>query len=208
MKIIASWDDGTVADLKMAELMQKYGIETTFYWPSSLSEGKNLAVIGSWLSEKQCKEISKSFKIGSHSITQKPMRKMDVGQISREINDSKKYLQDLTGQEIDSFAYPKESYNNMIAALLKGAGYKTARTYICGHIDPGPDAYHIQCTVQIGIDRIDYKNKSWEIFASEMHSKCKEDSVFHLFGNSWDVETYYDWNNLEDLLKLLTGKSQ
>lgn len=206
MKIVASWDDGTVADLRMAELMAKYGIETTFYWPSSLSEGKNLAVIGSWLSEDECKKISKSFKIGSHSVSQKPMKKMSIAQISTEINDSKKYLQDLTGQEIDSFAYPKESYNNMIAALLRGAGYTSARTYICGHTSPGIDPFHIQCTVQIGIDRIDYKNKSWEIFARNMYEKCNEKSTFHLFGNAWDVDTYYDWNNLEDLLKLLTGR--
>ena len=40
MKITASWDDGTTADLKMAELMVKYVIPTIFYWPENIKESK------------------------------------------------------------------------------------------------------------------------------------------------------------------------
>lgn len=206
MKIIASWDDGTTSDLKMAELMVKYNIPTVFYWPESIKQLKKLAFSSSWLNEKDCREISSNFEIGSHSATQKPMKKMSIQQIVNEITGSRKYWQDFTGQEINSFAYPKNSMNSLIKALIKGAGYKTARTSITGFLNPGEDPYSVNCTVQISINRIEYNNKSWKLFADEMIEKSNEESIFHIFGNPWDIESYYDWDNFENLLKSLTGR--
>jgi peptidoglycan/xylan/chitin deacetylase (PgdA/CDA1 family) len=197
MEVLASWDDGSTADLKMAELMAHYKIPTIFYWPSMLSKGKKTS---SSLTEQDCKEISKNFTIGSHSASGQSMKKMTIPQLSMEITDSKKNLQDLTGQEIESFAYPKKSISSLTKALVKGAGYKSARTNIVGHLKPGDDSFAIQCTVQIGIDRIEYKNKCWEYFADDMLSKIQPNETFHLFGNSWEVELYKDWSALEKLL--------
>lgn len=206
MKIKASWDDGTISDLKMAELMMKYSIPTVFYWPSYIQESKNLAMTSNWLKEKECKEIASNFEIGSHSVHDKPMKKMQIAQISCEIHDSRKYFQDLTGQPINSFAYPKNSTNNLIKNLIRGAGYTSARSILVGFLSEGGDAFEMKCTVQIGIDRIEYQDKSWELFAEDMVSKANEDSVFHIFGNSWDIESFGDWNNLEALIKRWTGR--
>lgn len=203
MNVLASWDDGTTADLKMADLMSKYDIPTIFYWPSLLGQAKHLAMTSSWLSEKDCKEIASRFEIGSHSVTHQSFKNKQIAQISREINDSRKHWQDLTGQPINSFAYPKQSSNSLVKALLKGAGYTSARSSLTGFLNPGNDPFEIRCTVQIGLDRIEYKNQSWELFADEMIAKSDENSTFYIFGNSWDVESYGDWENLETLLKTL-----
>lgn len=203
MNILASWDDGTTADLKMADLMAKYNIPTIFYWPSLIGKAKNMAMHSSWLAEKDCKEIAARFPIGSHSASHQPMSKMTIPQLAMEITDSRKYWQDFTGQEIESFAYPKNSINTMVKALLKGAGYKSARTSIPGHLSLGEDPFHIHCTVQVGIDRIEYVEKSWELFAEEMIEKADPTNTFYLFGNSWDVEAYNDWTALENLIKKL-----
>lgn len=205
-KLIASWDDGTIADLKMADLMSKYQIETIFYWPSYISQIKTFAVTSSWLNPQQCKDIANSFTIGSHSVSDKPMKKMTLPQITREIYDSKKYFQDLTGQNIDSFSYPKNSHNTLIKALLKGAGYTSARNLVIGNTQASKDVFDIHCSVQIGIDRIEYRNLSWEKYADQLLKKCNDNSVFYMFGNSWDVESYNDWENLETLIKKILGK--
>lgn len=203
MDVLASWDDGTTADLKMAELMSRYEIPTIFYWPSMFEKAKY--VPASFLKEKECKEIASHFEIGSHSASHQPLSKMTIPQVAMEINDSKKHLQDLTGQEINSFAYPKKSISSLTKALIKGAGYEKARTSITGHLKSGDDLFSIQCTVQIGVDRIEYGNKCWEYFADEMIEKSESTSVFYIFGNSWEVEANNDWQALETLLKNLTG---
>lgn len=206
MNVLASWDDGTTADLRMADLMAKYNIPTIFYWPSLLGQAKHLAMTSSWLSEKECKEIASRFEIGSHSVTHQSFKKKQIAQITREINDSRKHWQDITGQPINSFAYPKQSVNSLVKALLRGAGYTSARTCVTGFLNKGDDPFEIKCTVQVGIDRIEYQNRSWELFAEEMISKSNKSSTFYIFGNSWDVESYRDWENLETLLKKLKGR--
>jgi peptidoglycan/xylan/chitin deacetylase (PgdA/CDA1 family) len=205
-KLIASWDDGTIADLKMADLMSKYQIETIFYWPTYISQIKKFAVTSSWLNPEQCQNIAKSFEIGSHSVSDKPMKKMTLPQITREIYESRKYLQDLTGQSINSFSYPKNSLSTLIKALIKGAEYTSARNLVIGNIQGTKDIHDIHCSVQIGIDRIEYRNLSWEKYADKLLSKCNDNSVFYIFGNSWDVESYNDWDNLETLIKKILGK--
>lgn len=206
-KLIASWDDGTIADLKMADLMLKYQIETKFYWPTYIKQAKDLAFTSSWLSPSQCQQIATNFEIGSHSVSDRPFKKMTLGQITREIHDSRKYLQDLTSQEITSFAYPKNSCNNLVKALLKGAGYTSARNIVVGNIKASQDLMDIHPTVQIGIDRVEYRNLSWELFAEKQLKSCKEESsIFHIFGNAWDIESFNDWENLETLIKKILGK--
>lgn len=204
--LITSWDDATIADMQMAELMQKYQIETTFYWPTYIKEYKNYAVTSSWLSPIQCKELAKTFKIGSYSVSKKSFKKLNLAQVTTEIHESKKYLEDLTGKEITDFAYPKNSQSNLVRALLQGAGYKTARTNAIGNIKACVDLYNIQPSVQVGIDRVEYRNVSWEIYSDQLLSKCNENSVFHIFGSSYDIESYNDWDNLETLIKKILGK--
>jgi peptidoglycan/xylan/chitin deacetylase (PgdA/CDA1 family) len=133
MEVLASWDDASIADLKIAEIMLKYDVPTIFYWPSMLEKAKNMGT-NSFLTKENCKEIAKKFTIGSHSASHQPMNKMTIPQLAMEISDSRKYWQDLTGQEINSFAYPKQSINPLIKSLVKGAGYKSARTNVVGHL--------------------------------------------------------------------------
>lgn len=204
MKIISSWDDGSKSDLKIAELMSKYKIPTIFYWCAAMSKSKDVGNVQSWLTIEECKEIAKTFEIGSHSYTHQSLKKLSIPQLAMEITDSRKFWQDIVSQEINSFAYPKNSITSLSKALVKGAGYKSARSNIVGCLNAGSDQYKIECTIQIGIDRIEYKNKSWELFFDEMMEKITDDSIFHIFGNSCDIEKYNDWENFENFLKKLT----
>lgn len=206
MKIIASWDDGCVLDLRMAELMAKYNIPTIFYWPYALDKSKNMNRCKTFLTMDQCKEIAKNFEIGSHTVNHHWLTKINTQQAQNEIFDSRKLWQDALGQEIKSFCYPRGYKNGIVKLLVKNAGYTSARTTVIGHLSPGPDAMEQPTTVHIGIDRIEYKNVSWEIFARQMLEQAREnpEAIFHMMGHSWEIDLFGDWDNLENLLKELT----
>lgn len=204
--LLASWDDGAKTDLRMAELMQKYNIPTIFYWPSKLGNHKNTGKAKSFLSTEECKELSKNFEIGSHSMTHQFMNKLSIAKIANEIHESRKFWQDTTGQPIDSFAYPKNSLNSLTKALVKGAGYTNARTNNVGSLTPGDDLFSKKCTLQIALNRLEYNNKSWVLYADELMEKINADSIFHIFGCSWEVDVYKEWDRLEDLIKCLVAK--
>jgi len=68
----------------------------------------------------------------------------------------------------------------------------------------GCKSFLIPTAVHISIDRIEYKGKCWEDFARDMLKRAREeDSIFRLFGNSWEIEKEKekDWQALEDLFK-------
>lgn len=204
-KIKATWDDGCVHDLRVAELMRKYGINTVFYWPYHLEKSKNVGRVGKFLSMAQCKELGKEFPVGSHTVTHNHLTKITVKQARNEIFDSKKLWEDALGKPVTSLCYPRGYANTMIKILVKNAGYEDARSTAVGHLQPG-EQYFQATTVHVGVDRVEYKGKCWEMFAREMLEKCTEDSTYHLFGHSWEIEAANDWDNLEGLLKELKDR--
>lgn len=206
MKIVTSWDDGCVHDMRLAELLKKYDLKGTFYLPWDMEKGKNLSRVRKFLSKDQCKELSKDFEIGSHTVTHNFLTKIPLGAARNEVFDSKKLWEDLLGKPVTSFCYPRGYTNALVKMLVKNAGYENARTTVVGHLNPGTDPFAQPTTLHVGIDRIEYKQICWEMYARQMMKKADENSTFHLFGHSWEIDTFGDWGNLEDLFKELTGK--
>lgn len=206
MKIVFSVDDGAASDFKMADLLKKYEIPGIFYWPYNLEKSSNMSRVKKFLTMEQCVELSKEFEVGSHTISHQFLTKISLQAARNEIFDSKKLWEDKLGREITKFCYPRGYTNTIVKAMTKNAGYKEARTTIVGHLKPANDLFAQPTTLHVGIDRIEYNNKSWELFGKEMLEKANEDSLFHIFGHSWEIDLFNDWGNLEEFLKLITGK--
>ena len=209
MKIIASFDDGASLDLKLADLLKKYEIPAVFYIPwdlENLKNLKNVKNISSFLTKPQCLELSKEFEIGSHTVTHNYLTRISIQMAQNEIFDSKKYWEDFLGRPVNKFCYPRGYSNPIVRMLVKNAGYQSARTTIIGHLRESSDPFQETTTLHVGIDRIEYKNISWELFADKMIAEATEDSIFHIFGHSWEIENFKDWENVENLFKKLTGK--
>lgn len=69
--------------------------------------------------------------IGAHGVTHRVLTECTDAELSRELAESRSFLQDVTGHEIDYFAYPRGKYDARVAARTKAAGYTAAFT-----IDP------------------------------------------------------------------------
>jgi peptidoglycan/xylan/chitin deacetylase (PgdA/CDA1 family) len=204
MKVISSWDDAGVGDLRLAELMENYNIPTVFNWPVNLEKSKNVGRVGKFLTLEQCKEIAKVHEVGSHTLTHQWLTKINTKQARNEIFESRKFWQDETGQEVKSLCYPRGYTNALVIILVKNAGYESARTTAVGNLGVIEDPFKTPTTVHIGIDRIEYKGQTWEVYARKMLSEATEDSVYHMMGHSWELDRENDWDALETLLKELT----
>ncbi len=229
--MFASWDDGAAADVRIAELMAKFRVPAVFYWPYNLEKSLNVTRIGRFLTRQQCRELAKHFEVGSHTVSHPHLTKIPIEEARREIVDSRRKWQDFTGQEVNSFCYPRGYADEAIRSLVRDAGYSEARNVAVGVLDPPEDPYWTGNTVHVGIDRAEYARLTppakgrrflkwlglagrrpsdrvrWQDFAILMlqEARRREAAVYRIFGHSWEIERDNSWSDLEWLLKELTS---
>ncbi len=138
--VTTSWDDGHPLDIKLANLFKKYDIPATFYISPENREGETMT-------ESQIKNISEDFDVGGHTYTHPDLTKLSEKKAFNEIKKGKKRLEEITGQEVTSFCYPKGRYNKKIIDLVKKAGFKGARTTHPLRITPNQKLFELGVTV-------------------------------------------------------------
>src|SRR5215475_189864 len=112
--VTSSWDDGHKYDLRLARMLQQYGLKATFY----VSPRNREWTAGDLLTQNEIRDIGDHFEIGSHTVTHPRLPAIPQSQATREIFDSKAILQDITGQEVNSFCYPGGAYTPIHPRLV------------------------------------------------------------------------------------------
>jgi len=69
--------------------------------------------------------------IGSHGVTHAVLTECTTERVASVLADSKRYLEEASGQPVEYFAYPKGLYDAGAVRLVEAAGYRAAFT-----IDP------------------------------------------------------------------------
>ncbi len=64
--------------------------------------------------------------IGGHTASHPFLTQCDEAKLHEELGASRHYLQQLTGQSIDTFAYPTGDYDRRVAEATRAAGYRWA----------------------------------------------------------------------------------
>lgn len=217
-----SVDDGHPTDLKSAELLSKYGLKATFYIPRINSEK---AV----MKESDIKIIAESFEIGGHTYSHKPLSNLADNEIKKEVQDGKRWLEQLLGREIIPFCYPRGKFNSSVIRAVRDSGFKGARTCMYNLNDfpknpflwgVGTHAHSHSRTVQIrhAILEKNFKglvnfflvhkgNVDWiNHFKLVVEYVERNGGIVHLYLHSWEIDKLNEWRRLEDLFRYLSAK--
>jgi peptidoglycan/xylan/chitin deacetylase (PgdA/CDA1 family) len=77
------------------------------------------------MSAAEIREVVRlGFEVGSHSRTHRDLTRLGAVSLKSELSDSKNYLEDLTGVEVDAFSFPFGRYNRAAAEAALNAGYR------------------------------------------------------------------------------------
>jgi len=211
--VTTSWDDGTITDLRLAELLDKHGIQGTFY--VSRTPKHNLLQPG------DISTIDKKFEIGAHTINHPDLTEATSPQVESEIKDSKTYLEDLLGHPVPMFCYPYGRYNDDLKEMVKSHGFIGARTCDpCGLSLPrDPYQWHITLFASNGSPlmalKIWWRFHLWQISALldwETRAKLLFDlalqkgGVYHIYGHSAELEANGEWDRLERVLNYMSKR--
>ncbi len=224
-----SWDDGHVLDLRLADLLDRYGIKGTFYIARETKDR---------LSENDIKNIAARHEIGAHTITHRNLNEISITEAGQEINESKEWLEGVVGSAPKVFCYPRGSYNEEVKKIVQAAGFVGART-VERNIGSGGDNFALPVTLQVYPfpwrmrdsrrlhlsrhlweplfgHRSQIKNLSlpmtswlnWNALAENILLSPNNGSYFHLWGHSWEIEKYDLWEKLEKFLQFAANRKE
>lgn len=191
-----SWDDGGILDMRVADLLEKYKLQGTFY------------VVCDWVGKEgyltwdNIKDLdSRGFKIGSHTTSHPmDMKMLYEDDLFAEINVSKDIIENVIGHSIDTFAYPRGRTDDRIKEMVARADYITARGTGKPGITTSDDKYYLPGTIHI-FQRPEYEGVSIEDYSRKVFDKLnKEGGYCNIFGHSAEVDKNNLWGTLETVL--------
>lgn len=213
-----SWDDGHPLDLRIADLLAKYGLTGTFYVPF----GNSRQV----MTPRLMRQLSGTFELGAHTVHHRVLTKTTKEVSGAEIRDSKRRMEDLTGTCCDAFCFPQGRFRRGHLDMVSQAGYRCARTVelLSTRFPAWRAGIHlIPTTVQASshssadylkncIKRLAPRNlmhfafyaraREWTATARSMlELVARRGGVFHLWGHSWEIEEQQQWPQLESVLR-------
>jgi peptidoglycan/xylan/chitin deacetylase (PgdA/CDA1 family) len=127
--VAMTFDDGLADFLDAFDVLRKYGARATAYIPTGTvgvrpSERRH---DGARLSWSQLAALSEAgVEMGSHSVSHRPLDVLPIAQVTRELLDSKKILEDHLGVGIASFCYPHGYSSSRVQREVRRAGYANA----------------------------------------------------------------------------------
>ena len=221
INISFSWDDGSIYDVKLAQLMNKYEINSMFFIPARNSENEVIAA-------REIKELAEmGMDIGAHTYNHLYLTALKPENIENEIVKGKEYLENIVKSEIDWFCYPGGEYNKSITRIAKKYFKKsrTARTMRFSkqsdfNIDTSlhfykrglPSIIKNMCLNDplilpnlFGSLRLEY----FDLYKNILHELSSKDENFdvHIWGHGWEIEKLNLWQELEDFINFIVNNN-
>lgn len=225
MLFTTSWDDGYALDMKVAELLSKYGCTGTFYVSPKDQHMQNL------MTQDQMRSITERHEIGAHSMNHPWLTRVSIEDAQKEITESKRWVEEMAAKPCVMFCYPYGDFNPAIASMVRDAGYIGART-TRGLQFASSDPFALDVSLQL-------YPFPWRPFCSRwwhpldpmgpLRAKCKQlrhigiplsamtswlklattlfdwalatnQPFFHLWGHSHEIEKHEMWDDLDRFL--------
>ena len=133
--VALTFDDGKRSDLTLAApLLLEVGVKATFFIIPRWLDRPNI------MGPEAVRELSDmGMEIGSHSLTHPFMTSLTEEERVSEATDSKRFLEDLVGGEVESFSYPHGAADGRVREAVARAGYSSACGTVRGANPPSPD---------------------------------------------------------------------
>lgn len=220
--VTTSWDDGHPLDLRVADLLAKYGLAGTFYVPREASWPVMTAV--------EIRGLSSKFEVGAHTLDHRTLDQLTEEEVRQQLSGSRNWIEGVTGKPCQTFCFPRGKYCHEQLSLVREAGYLSARTtellstefprrveglaLISTTIQAFPHsplAYTKNALKRRSLGslvraRALFYMRDWRELAEKLLEKTlSRGGVFHLWGHSWEIEQEHQWDRLEELLAVVAA---
>lgn len=207
-----SFDDGVTQDVKAIEILNKYGLKATFNLNSSLlglpgSLDRNGKTVQH--NKNQAADVRAIYgghEIASHTLTHPNLVGLDEKTVIWQVEEDRKVLSDICGEEVIGMAYPCGGVNNdeRVAEIIKKhTGVKYCRTVSSTHeFKRQENLYRFNPSVYY-VD----SDKMFELAEKFLNDDSPEGGLFYIWGHTYEMDAgYISWERFEEFCKLISGK--
>ena len=208
-----SYDDGVTQDIRLIELLNKYGLKCTFNLNSErlgkrgilIREG--LRISHYKIADCDVKYVYEGHEVAVHTLTHPKLPELEEKDIIYQVEQDRLNLSDIVEYEVIGMAYPGGGINNddrVANVIRENTGIKYSRsTTNTDSFDPqdnlfrfNPNVYHI-----IEFDRL------MEMGRSFIELEAKTPKIFYIWGHSYEMDYRPDyWIKLEEFFKLISNR--
>ena len=206
-----SFDDGVTQDIRMIEILNRYGLKCTFNLNSELLgkpgelDRNGHIVRHDKVAAEDVRRIYAGHEVAAHTLTHPSLPKQDDAEVIHQVEEDRKNLSALCGYEVVGMAYPGGGVNNdeRVADLIrKHTGIRYARTISTTHdFDEQPDLYRFNGSVY-------YISEQFEAVIDKFLAlETEKPQLLYIWGHSYEMDAeYITWENFERLCAKLAGK--
>ena len=205
--VTLSYDDGVVQDIRLMEIMDKYGLKGTFNINTGWYESEDAE------REKFCGRLKKSeamdLYIGSghevavHALTHPFLERISEPEIIYEIMEDRKNIAQDYKTTARGMAYPFGTYDDRVLRILKDCGICYSRTTKSTHnfnfptnwLTLHPTCHHNDERLMELADR----------FVNEPE-RFAQSRMFYLWGHSYEFDNNDNWSVIEEFAKFIGNR--
>ncbi len=206
-----SFDDGVIQDIRLIELLDKYGLKATFNLNSAflgaehkVDEKGNVLERGK-ISPKQVKSLYVNHEVGAHTLHHPNLVELTDQQIISQVVEDVKALEKLVEKPVKIFAYPFGMTDDRVCKILQEqTPIKLAR------IVKSADSFALPTS-----DFMCYKptvhfckvQKMFELAKEFINSKPDKPQLFYIWGHSYELDMdRISWEKFEEFCKLISNR--
>ncbi|MBR2965814.1 MAG: polysaccharide deacetylase family protein [Clostridia bacterium] len=203
-----SYDDGTIHDRRMLEIMTKHGIKGTLNVNSSLIVDRKPTKFVHLTAEELLELVEKSgFEVAVHGHRHLSLADVEPGIATYDVMKDREVFEALFGRVIKGMAYANGSCSDEVVDLLKKCGIEYARTTVStGKFDLPTNWLLLPATCH-------HKSAKLMDFAREFVGKEDDPNfmrnnpmLFYVWGHSYEFDRDNNWEVLEELCEYVGGR--
>lgn len=207
--ITFSFDDGVTQDRRLVKLLDKYNLKCTFNL-NSLSLGKEGEVKWQkWTAPhnkveiEEVKTLYANHEVAVHTSHHPDLTKLSKEKIIKEVEDDRKFLENLVGYKVVGMAYPFGTVNDLVVNTIKeNTPILYSRNILSTYnFDLQNNLLDFRPTVHC----LDFDHL-FNLADQFLHYDGNEDKIFYIWGHAYEFDFEDTWDKFEAFLKLISNK--
>ena len=198
-----SFDDGKIADKRLLDIFNEYGIKGTFNLNSGMEKNPFKNDYDERISLSEIKDLYKGHEVACHTYRHPSIARCPKEQIIAQIMEDRRILEEYMGTTVRGMAYPNGSVNSDVVDAMKACGMAYGRTVVSTHNYEMPeDLFRWNPTCK-------HNDKELEDIYNTFikHKKTQYLIMLYVWGHSYEFERDDNWNIIEKFSKKIGNKS-